>query len=319
MHGSFRFFTRARQWMGSQLDRLWWRVASAAERVMPGFRHWDVLIITGIGFAFFVLLHWLSDGRTTPLIHVVGSLGTYALAFLVPYAIIYRHARRQDRLLDRIRGAFIISIEALNDHKLAFAKRKLNGIRRMERRWRWGASAPYRWSLRVTALVSGVAFGLTHFAFSYLTQPNSQRDFQIHTFSNSVLFLLEHPLPLALSLLMSGLIGFVATSDTSHIQGRPWSDFYGDRLAQAIIAGRGINLAPQHEGPELPPDGATAREILGLGQIYSKFELRNAWIRLARELHPDKWASEGIAVQRLKEAALKRVNNARDELEPYAR
>ena len=34
----------------------------------------------------------------------------------------------------------------------------------------------------------------------------------------------------------------------------------------------------------------------------------------ARELHPDRWSSAGPAVRKMKEAALKRVNAARDEL-----
>ena len=70
-------------------------------------------------------------------------------------------------------------------------------------------------------------------------------------------------------------------------------------------------------GPFRPNDRhATAHELLGLPVRFTSAELRQAWLRLVRELHPDRWAAAGEGAQQMKEAALKRVNAARDELAP---
>jgi DnaJ-class molecular chaperone len=66
------------------------------------------------------------------------------------------------------------------------------------------------------------------------------------------------------------------------------------------------------------PKGVSARELLGLNAHFTKAELRSAWLRLARELHPDRWMGSGPVVRQMKEAALKRVNAARDELAAQA-
>lgn len=60
---------------------------------------------------------------------------------------------------------------------------------------------------------------------------------------------------------------------------------------------------------------ASARDLLGLPATFTAAELRRAWLRLARELHPDRWVMAPAAVRLAKEEALKRVNAAKDELE----
>jgi hypothetical protein len=62
----------------------------------------------------------------------------------------------------------------------------------------------------------------------------------------------------------------------------------------------------------------SARELFGLSPGFTKAQLRAAWLRLARELHPDCWSSAGPAVRKMKEAALMRVNAARHKLAPQA-
>ena len=64
---------------------------------------------------------------------------------------------------------------------------------------------------------------------------------------------------------------------------------------------KSVEPAPQHEGPDLP-ENVTARELLGLDAQFTKADLRSAWLRLARELHPDRWMTSGPAVRRMKEA-----------------
>ena len=58
----------------------------------------------------------------------------------------------------------------------------------------------------------------------------------------------------------------------------------------------------------------SARQLLGLPERFTGAELRRAWLRLVRELHPDRRATSGSGVRQMKEAAMKRVNAARDEL-----
>jgi hypothetical protein len=130
-------------------------------------------------------------------------------------------------------------------------------------------------------------------------------------------YLHTHPIALWIIGVFAFLVGLTALQRLHDLKSAPWAEFYGDRLENAINAGRTVNEAPQHQGPEMPLD-ATARELLGLPAKFTAAELRRAWIRLARELHPDGWETAGEGVRRMKEAALKRVNAARDELAPQA-
>jgi hypothetical protein len=86
------------------------------------------------------------------------------------------------------------------------------------------------------------------------------------------------------------------------------------QVLQGLRAGRSIENARRHESLE----SANARELLDLNPTFTKAELRSAWLRLAKELHPDRWILSGQAVRQMKEAALKRVNAARDELPAQA-
>ena len=119
---------------------------------------------------------------------------------------------------------------------------------------------------------------------------------------------------------MGGFAFFAGLSSLSHLRElaeERWGEFYGDLLDRALRAGRSVNAAPWHEGAPLP-GGATARELFGLPQSFTAADLRKAWLRLVRELHPDRWALAGKGVCDMKEAALKRVNAARDDLATQA-
>ena len=129
-------------------------------------------------------------------------------------------------------------------------------------------------------------------------------------------YLLDHPSQLWTIAIISVLFGLRALNYLHDLKNAPCSEFYGERLASALNAGRTVNAAPQHKGWQLRVN-ATARELLGLPERFS-VELRRAWLRLVRELHPDRWATAGEGVRQMKEAALKRVNAARDELASQA-
>ena len=82
-------------------------------------------------------------------------------------------------------------------------------------------------------------------------------------------------------------------------------------------AGDSVSEADWHDGVEID-DYDSALDLFGLRPSFKKSDLRRAWLKLARELHPDRWGNASAGVRQLKEAALKRVNAAKDELEPYA-
>jgi hypothetical protein len=133
------------------------------------------------------------------------------------------------------------------------------------------------------------------------------------TLDDTIDVFLESPwLSTILLITLALLFGLMPIRDVSQIKGRPWAEFYGDRLSQALKAGKGIDVTPQHESGQL--SCITARELLGLPAHFTKTELRRAWLRLARQLHPDRWSAAGDGVRRMKEAAVKRFNAARDEL-----
>jgi hypothetical protein len=136
---------------------------------------------------------------------------------------------------------------------------------------------------------------------------------QPKSLADSVQRVFSDPILLAILLGIALLFSLSCFRDAAQVRSKPWSEFYGDRLETALKAGRGIETASQHEEPELP-DGVSARELFGLNSGFTKAELQRAWLRLARELHPDRWMHAGDGVRRMKEAALKRVNAARDEL-----
>jgi hypothetical protein len=135
--------------------------------------------------------------------------------------------------------------------------------------------------------------------------------------SESIEKLLTEPWLLTVTAAAAVLFSMLGLRHAVEVRSRRWSEFYGNQLESALRAGRGVDNAPQHKLPPLP-EGVSARELLGLNPTFTKRELRSAWLRLARELHPDRWIHSGQAVRQMKEAALKRVNAARDELAPQA-
>jgi hypothetical protein len=210
-------------------------------------------------------------------------------AFVWPLLMMGRHRRRQDRLLDKIRATYLLGIGNLMAGDEAAARQRLRTIRRLEAYWRYGAS------------VGQVLW----YHLASVMKPTSLMD--------TIELLRGTPWLLAMVAGFAIFLSFSACRDAAQIRSRPWVDFYGDRLEATLRAGRGVETAPQHDEPPLP-EGVSARELLGLRPGFTKAELRRAWLRLARELHPDRWTLAGQGVRRMKEAALKRVNAARDEL-----
>jgi len=298
--------------MAGRLDRVilqrgqgmkWWRV------VIEGRDYTDTAIIFAIGTAFCVLLAVLS-GQTANLPIQIGYILCLSGSLVWPVYVMGRHRRHQDRILDKIRAHYVLAISALMEGQEREARKRLRVIRSLERHWRLGASYPVRLALLSYLLVANTALAFVAQVFAYHINSHMNPT----SFMDTLDFLWNRPWLLVIATFLAVFMSFGAWWDAAQIQSRPWAEFYGDQLRAALNAGRRIELAPQHEGPGLPPDGVAARELLGLRHGFTKRELRRAWLRLAKQLHPDKWVRSGDGVRRLKEAALKRVNAARDEL-----
>lgn len=277
-----------------------------------------------VGVIFFaiggLLMLWLNveQGRYDRLPITGALIISYGIMFGLPVFLVRRHRSRQQNTLDRIRGLYALACEMLNEDRKAEALRLLRSIRRWEQHWRIGESwlyqTAYSWFVMGATFLAAVAH---YFLF---TNVNSQAAYGIipqKSLFETALFLQERPIALGILCFFAFIVGRMAQSYLCDLKSAPWAEFYGEQLENAIKAGRTVNEAPQHAARDLPLN-ATARELLGLPARFTAAELRQAWIRLARELHPDRWVSAGDGVRRIKEAALKRVNAARDELAPFA-
>lgn len=285
----------------------------------PGYNwgeHVFPLAVASLCAALFVMLaYWQGDWDRLPneIVPVAALVGT----ILWPVCVAARHKHRQDKLLDRIRAVFVLSTTNLSQEREGQARKGLRQIRRLERRWRYGASYPYRLALLSSVILTNVGIALVYLVG--MAHLNSQTHNHDQPLRETLRNHWESPFLWALAIGMAVMVALPRSIDAFRITARQWAEFYGDRLEAILRAGRGVDAAPQHEGPDLPQEGASALELLGLNPGFTKQELRKAWLRLARELHPDRWSAAGDGVRSMKEAALKRVNAARDELADLAR
>jgi hypothetical protein len=263
---------------------------------------------------------WLNiaEGRSDRLPVTIAYITSLIAMFTLPIFLVMRHRSRQQNTLARIRGLYALACEMLDEDRKADASRLLRSIRRWERHWKIGESALYRlaysWFVMTATAVVALMHQLLYVnVYSQTGYDQTPQKNLLETFQ----YLQAHPLQFLVAGIIALVVGVTSQRHLHDLKGAPWSAFYGDVLESAIKAGRGVNEAPQHRGRELPLN-ASARELLGLPPRFTAAELRRAWLRLARELHPDRWAAAGEGVRRMKEAALKRVNAARDELAPQA-
>jgi hypothetical protein len=275
--------------------------------VIEGRDYAGTVIIAALFGALVVAIAYFSSdwsGLPVQLGYLAGTQG----CLLWPLFVMLRHRRRQDKLLDQIRATYVLATGDLMAGRVRAAARRLKKIRGLEQLWRFGANYVFRGALLSYVFASNFALAFAGQFFGYRLDT-----YRPKTLSDTWHQFIQHPW---LFLLCGGMALFFALPsalNSAQIKSRPWAEFYGDRLKAALKAGRGINTAPQHEGPELP-DGVSARELLGLNPGFTKVQLRRAWLRLAKELHPDRWSLAVEGVRRMKEAGLKRVNVARDEL-----
>ena len=283
---------------------------------------WPVVLMGSVGLLLIALLYF-SDGyaeRPERWFHLITYVASSIGMLVMPVVLVASHRRRQRRTMDRIRKTFAVSLELVMGEQLARAQRGLLSIRRFERHWRIGNSRSYRFAYTAMVIAATGLTVATHYFFATnISRHNGTLDRGVPdpTLAETVAYLLERPWALAILAIVAGLYSLTAIGHLRDLRSEEWRGFYGDRLAQILRAGRGIHNAPWRDGMELPGH-LSARELFGLPERFTKAELRRAWVRIARDLHPDRWASAGAGVAATKEAALKRVNAARDELESHA-
>lgn len=240
------------------------------------------------------------------------SVGIVA-PFMWPLYVMGRHRRRQDRILDKIRAQFVLATTSLMADERTSALHRLRTIRNLESQWRLGASFPIRFALLTYVLATNMAIAFVGRVLGLHFNSNPRAESVLDTWHQ----VWTSPWLLAMIIGMAILFGLASFRDASQIQSRPWSEFYGDFLEKALHAGRNLAAAGEKARPRIRKN-VSARDLLGLSERFTKAELRRAWLRLARELQPDRWTSATPAVRRRNEAAMKRVNAARDELIPQA-
>lgn len=299
--------------MSARLKDRWARIQQTLAR-HPEWGGWVLFVPLALGMLYLNA----AERRYDRLPITSAWLISCVLMFALPSFLVMRHRSRQQNTLSRIRGLYALACEMLAEDRKAEARRLLRSIRRWELHWRIGDSGVYRlaYSWFVTAATAAAAF-VHYFLYANINSQTASGQTPQKSLLETAEFLQAHPIGLWIIAFISVFVGVSARQHLRDMKGASWSEFYGDRLASAINAGRTVNEAPQHQKPELPPN-ATARELLGLPPHFTAAQLRRAWLRLARELHPDRWATAGEGVRRMKEAALKRVNAARDELASQA-
>jgi hypothetical protein len=287
-----------------------WTRAKLALEAQPDLAGWLVFMLLGLALTALNV----AEGRYDRLPITVAWLASNALMFALPGLLVMRHRARQQNTISRIRGLYALACEMLAEDREGEASRLLRSIRRWELHWRIGESGLYQlaYSWFVVAATAAAAF-VHYFLYTNVNSQTAYGEIPQKNLLETAQFLQTHPIALWIIVVFASIVGLAARQHLRDLKGIPWAEFYGDRLASAINAGRTVNEAPQHEGPELPLN-ATPRELLGLPAHFTAAELRRAWLRLVRELHPDHWAAAGDGVRQMKEAALKRVNAARDEL-----
>jgi hypothetical protein len=83
-------------------------------------------------------------------------IGSSVFMLLAPFAIKRAHVRRQNDLLARCRALFVLAVQALELANERAARSYLVRIRRLEVRWRYGNSRPFRIALATWAIGIGV-------------------------------------------------------------------------------------------------------------------------------------------------------------------
>lgn len=272
-----------------------------------------VLIGAACLFVLLAITAYVEDEpERIPLFAVYVALAVLTIA--APVILVWLHRRRQERVIHKIRRIFTVASEQLAQGDDTAAQRALASIRRWEQHWRIGDSVTYRAAYSV--FVVGLTMLIAASRMILVTNIGSTRppgEPRHANFAETFQYLADRPLSIWLMAFMALGAGSMAATHLKDLKGAPWSTFYGDQLAAVLRAGCGLRAAPR--GRASARSGIVSdRELLGLPPVFTADELKRAWLRLVRELHPDRFPFADASERAAKDAALKRVNAARDRL-----
>ena len=130
--------------------------AGGQEVIIEGRDYTGPLIIGPIYAVLIAALTYFSGRWAQASLELGYSAGIFGCA-VWPLLVMLRHRRRQDRLLDQIRATYVLAVGDLMAGRVRAATRRLEKIRGLERRWRFGANPLYRGALLTYVLGSNVA------------------------------------------------------------------------------------------------------------------------------------------------------------------
>jgi hypothetical protein len=244
-------------------------------------------------------------------IFALGFLLSYVVAWRAPRRVVMRHLKRQRGIIQPCNAYFLSAVRALDLGNVVEAERLLEMIRRREALWKFGNSNSIRFA------VNALAFGWGFLSFmaarigaiaiaSYINwQPTLLTALRDAMVLDGVTFMM------AGFALLHALVGL---SLVEWIDAHQLHDL-GDRLERLIKSPKCVAPFERAEELEVPSfDGMTSHQILGVSTFYTMRDLAEARRRLAMALHPDRWANSSVAIRRANEEAMKRVNQAYDDL-----
>jgi len=242
------------------------------------------------------------------LVLIFGGWGAgICFALYAPAWIKDAHLHRQNRLIGRCRALYILGVNSIEADDYATARNLLAVIRRIESRWRFGNSAPYRIALAAYAIWVGFAGNLVirWLALFFGGQVYGE------TLQEQIGRLADFALLAALG--ASGAL-WALGSYIGHWRSDWLVDDCGNRLERILNAERAVVLTPKSKSRRRPLDGLSALEIFGLRAVFSMRELDNARRLLAVKFHPDKWHNASASQRKAADEAMKRINSAYEEL-----
>lgn len=292
--------------MNDVFSRVANRAASAAARASVVFEnHADLAGYTGLCIVVGGLVALFGERERMPLTVAYALSGPFM--FGLPVLMVVRHCLRQARVMTRLRALYAVAEVMTMSGRYADARCKLTSIKRWELHWRIGNSFLYRAAYGAIVMASTFLAAMLHYTL-YLHEYHSHK-----SFGETVEMMIAKPADTAWYMGFALLASLSAIAHLRDLAEEPWALFYSAKLRSMLDAGRAV-AAPRRQARARSTSEANARELFGLSATFTHAELRRAWLRMVRELHPDRWAHAGDAVRGAKEAALKRVNAARDEL-----
>ena len=106
---------------------------------------------------------------TSDLLLLAVYFAGLVIAIVVPARIRRAHVKAQNRLLDRCRAFYVLGAEAFEKGGRDRARSYLATIQRIEARWRFGNSLPFRFAMAMSAIATGIAgYVLLRFGALYL-------------------------------------------------------------------------------------------------------------------------------------------------------